>query len=180
MFIRAGIVGRPNVGKSTFFNCLLGRTRALVGDFSGVTRDYKEELLDLKKIQIQLADTAGLKSSLITEQEKTINRHTLDLIDHLDIILFVVDGRMGVTFEDKEIFQLCRRLNKPTILVINKVETSVIEQRFFEEDINFFGLPNIIFVSSEHRLGIENVYNALEDICQENNLETIAKEKNNG
>ena len=72
MFIRAGIVGRPNVGKSTFFNCLLGRTRAIVGDFAGVTRDYKEELLDLKNFQIQLVDTAGLKSSLTSEQEKTI------------------------------------------------------------------------------------------------------------
>ena len=106
MFIRAGIVGRPNVGKSTFFNCLLGRTRAIVGDFAGVTRDYKEELLDLKNFQIQLVDTAGLKSSLISEQDKTINRHTLNLINHLDIILFVVDGRMGVTFEDKEILFL--------------------------------------------------------------------------
>ena len=72
MFIRAGIVGRPNVGKSTFFNCLLGRTRAIVGDFAGVTRDYKEELLDLKDFQIQLVDTAGLKSSLVSEKEKTI------------------------------------------------------------------------------------------------------------
>ena len=99
MFIRAGIVGRPNVGKSTFFNCLLGRTRAIVGDYAGVTRDYKEELLDLKNFQIQLVDTAGLKSSLISEQDRTINRHTLNLINHLDIILFVLDGRMGVTFE---------------------------------------------------------------------------------
>ena len=179
MFIRAGIVGRPNVGKSTFFNCLLGRTRAIVGDFAGVTRDYKEELLDLKNFQIQLVDTAGLKSSLISEQEKTINRHTLNLINHLDIILFVVDGRMGVTFEDKEIFQVCRRLNKPTILVVNKVETSVIEKRFFEEDINFFGLPNIIFVSSEHRLGIEKVFTALEEICQENQLKSFVKEQSN-
>ena len=153
MFIRAGIVGRPNVGKSTFFNCLLGRTRAIVGDFAGVTRDYKEELLDLKNFQIQLVDTAGLKSSLNTEQEKTINGHTLNLINHLDIILFVVDGRMGVTFEDKEIFQVCRKLDKPTILVVNKVETSVIEKRFFEEDINFFGLPNIIFVSRFYCIG---------------------------
>ncbi len=179
MFIRAGIVGRPNVGKSTFFNCLLGRTRAIVGDFAGVTRDYKEELLDLKNFQIQLVDTAGLKSSLITEQEKTINRHTLNLIKHLDILLFVVDGRMGVTFEDKEIFQVCRKLNKPTILVVNKVETSLTEKRFFEEDINFFGLPNIILVSSEHKLGIEKVFSALEDICQENQLESIEKEVSN-
>ncbi|MDC3092916.1 ribosome biogenesis GTPase Der, partial [Paracoccaceae bacterium] len=149
------------------------------GDFAGVTRDYKEELLDLKNFQIQLLDTAGLKSSLISEQEKTINRHTLNLINHLDIILFVVDGRMGVTFEDKEIFQVCRKLDKPTILVVNKVETSVIEKRFFGEDINFFGLPNIIFVSSEHRLGIEKVFTALEDICQENKLESIAKEEFN-
>ena len=111
MLTRAGIVGRPNVGKSTFFNCLLGRSRAIVGDFAGVTRDYKEELLEIKNFQIQLVDTAGLKSSLITEQDKMINRHTLNLIDQLDIILFVIDAREGVTLEDKEIFQVCRKLN---------------------------------------------------------------------
>ena len=55
----------------------------------------------------------------------------------------------------------------------------MIEKRFFEEDTNFFGLPNIIFVSSEHRLGIEKVFTALEDICQENKLESIAKEEAN-
>jgi len=179
LFTRAGIVGRPNVGKSTLFNCLLGRNRAIVGDFAGVTRDYKEELLDLKNFQIQLVDTAGLKSSLITEQEQTINRHTLNLIDQLDIILFVIDGREGVTLEDKEIFQACRKLNKLTILVVNKVETTSIEKRFLQEDVNFFGLINIIFVSSEHRIGVENVLNALVDICQENELELISKEQKN-
>ena len=86
MFIRAGIVGRPNVGKSTFFYCLLGRTRAIVGDFAGVTRDYKEELLDLKNFQIQLVDTAGLKSSLISAQEKTIN--TLNIYSVICVTIF--------------------------------------------------------------------------------------------
>ena len=157
MFTRAGIVGRPNVGKSTLFNCLLGRTRAIVGDFAGVTRDYKEELLELKNFSIQLVDTAGLKSSLNTEQDKMINWHTLNLINQLDIILFVIDGREGITLEDKEIFQICRKLNKFIILVVNKVETAAIEQRFLQEEITFFGLSNAICVSSEHRIGIENV-----------------------
>ena len=133
----------PNVGKSTFFNSLLGRTRAIVGDFEGVTRDYKEELLELKNFQIQLVDTAGLKSSLITSQDKMINSHTLNLINQLDIILFVVDGREGVTIEDKEIFQVCRKLNKLTILIVNKVETIAVEKRFLQEDTKFFGLANI-------------------------------------
>ncbi len=176
LFTRAGIVGRPNVGKSTFFNCLLGRTRAIVGDFAGVTRDYKEEILDLKKFQIQLVDTAGLKSSLITSQDKMINRHTLNLINQLDIILFVIDGREGVTIEDKEIFQVCRKLNKLTILIVNKVETTAIEQRFLHEDTNFFGLPDHICVSSEHRMGIENVIDTLIEICQENDFKTVTKE----
>ena len=179
MFTRAGIVGRPNVGKSTLFNCLLGRTRAIVGDFAGVTRDYKEELLELKNHQIKLIDTAGLKSSLITEQDKIINRHTLNLINRLDVILFVLDGREGITHEDREIFQVCRKLDKLTILVVNKVETIEIEQTFFQEDTSFFGLTNIIFVSSEHRIGIENVINALVDICEKNGLVSIEKENIN-
>ena len=176
MFKRAGIVGRPNVGKSTFFNCLLGRTRAIVGDFAGVTRDYKEELLDLKNFQIQLIDTAGLKSSLITPQDKMINRHTLNLINQLDIILFVLDGREGVTIEDREIFQECRKLNKLTLLIVNKVETTTIEQRFLQEDTNFFGLANLFFVSSEHRIGIENVMSALLDICKENKFNSVPRD----
>ena len=73
-----------------------------------------------------MVDTAGLKSSLISSQDKMINRHTLNLINQLDIILFVVDGREGVTIEDKEIFQVCRKLNKLTILVVNKVETTAV------------------------------------------------------
>ena len=176
MLARAGIVGRPNVGKSTFFNCLLGRTRAIVGDFAGVTRDYKEELLDLRNFQIQLVDTAGLKSSLITAQDKMINGHTLDLIKQLDIILFVIDGREGVTIEDKEIFQVCRKLNKLTIVVVNKVETKTVEQKILEEDIKFFGLAKILYVSSEHKIGIENVINALLEICQENELNFIKED----
>ena len=169
-------MGRPNVGKSTLFNSLLGRTRAIVGDFAGVTRDYKEELLELKSFQIQLVDTAGLKSSLRTSQDKVINRATLNVINQLDIILFVVDGREGITIEDKEIFQVCRKLNKFIILVVNKVETTAVEKRFLQEDTKFFGLPNIICVSSEHRIGIENVSKALVDLCQENELGSIKKE----
>jgi len=176
LFARAGIVGRPNVGKSTFFNCLLGRTRAIVGDFAGVTRDYKEELLDLRNFQIQLVDTAGLKSSLITAQDKMINGHTLDLVKKLDIILFVIDGREGVTIEDKEIFQVCRKLNKLTMLIVNKVETKTVEEKILEEDTNFFGLTKIFYVSSEHRIGIENVINALLDVCQENELNFTKKD----
>ncbi len=176
MFTRAGIVGRPNVGKSTFFNCLLGRTRAIVGDFAGVTRDYKEELLDLKNFQIQLVDTAGLKSTLITAQDKIINKHTLDLINRLDIILFVIDGREGVTIEDKEVFQVCRKLNKVTILIVNKVETKAVEQRILQEDTKFFGLASLICVSSEHRIGIENVVDTLLDICQEKNFNSATND----
>ena len=177
MLTRAGIVGRPNVGKSTFFNCLLGRSRAIVGDFAGVTRDYKEEILDLKNFQIQLVDTAGLKSSPITEQDKMINKHTLNLIDQLDIILFVIDAREGVTLEDREIFQVCRKLNKFTLLVANKVETTLIEESFLKEDTKFFGLEDIFCVSSEHKIGIENVIKTLIDICEEYQFQSIKDER---
>ena len=100
-------------------------------------------------------------------------------IDESDIIIFLVDVSSGITSMDYEISELLRKTKKKVFLVVNKVETSMIEKKFFEEDINFFGLPNIIFVSSEHRLGIEKVFTALEEICQENQLESIVKEQSN-
>ena len=74
---------------------------------------------------------------------------------------------------------MCRKLNKLTILVVNKVETIAIEQTFLQENTSFFGLTNIIFVSSEHRIGIENVINALVDICEKNGLVSLEKENIN-
>ena len=132
--------------------------------------------VEFNNFQIQLIDTAGLKSSLITAQDKIINGHSLDLIKQLDIILFVIDGRDGVTIEDKEIFQICRKLNKLILVIVNKVETKTVEKKILEEDTNFFGLAKIFYVSSEHKIGIENVINALLEICQENELNFIKED----
>lgn len=177
MFIRAGIVGRPNVGKSTLFNCLIGRSRAIVGNYAGVTRDYKEELLDLKNYKIKLFDTAGLRSSFSNIQDITINQHTIDIMNEFHIILFVIDGREGITLEDKELYQNCRKLNKPTVVIVNKVDIPSIEQNYSQE-VYYFGIHDIISVSSEHRIGIDNLTKTLEDFCDK--IQFKFKEKNYG
>ncbi|MDC3068014.1 ribosome biogenesis GTPase Der [Paracoccaceae bacterium] len=176
MFIRAGIIGRPNVGKSTLFNSLVGGSRALVGNFAGVTRDYKEEVLDLRDYKLILTDTAGLKSSLVNDQEKKLNSYTKDLIDTLDIILFIIDGREGVTIEDKEIFYYVRKLNKPTVLVVNKVETKLVEQNC-TKDIYSFGLKEPIYVSGEHKIGLDTLLNVLKEYCDKVDEQGLRKEK---
>ena len=82
-----------------------------------------------------------------------------------------------MTLEDREIFQVCRKLNKFTLLVANKVETTLIEERFLQEDTKFFGLEDIFCVSSEHKIGIENVIKTLIDICEENQFQSIKDER---
>ena len=148
---------------------MIGHAKAIVGDLAGVTRDYKEELLELKSVQVQLIDTAGLKSTPVKAQDKKIIENTLKIIRRIDIILFVVDGRVGVTLEDKELFQYCRKLNKPTLLIINKVETPKIEKNALE-DTHYFGSVNVIYVSAEHRLGLQNLMSTLEKVCNENDF----------
>lgn len=111
------ILGRPNVGKSSLLNALLGSSRAIVTDLPGTTRDTIEEQIDLDGLRVRLIDTAGLRhSSDLVEQEGV--RRSRDKIAEADLVLLVIDGHQGVVDEDLAVLEACG--DKTALLVINK------------------------------------------------------------
>lgn len=151
------IVGRPNVGKSTLFNRLVGERRAIVEDQPGTTRDRVYGVSDWGGIEFTVVDTAGLQD--IDEAELSshaeIAKHTREqartAIDEADVIVFMVDTKMGLTAGDHEVADLLRRTDKPTILVANKADSS--SRRELAYDFYELGLGEPIPVSSYHGSG---------------------------
>ncbi len=146
------VIGRPNVGKSTFFNRLAGRRISIVEDTPGVTRDRIYTEVEWLNHRFSLIDTGGLEpstSELIPVQMK----YQAELaIETADVIIFLVDGRAGLTAQDREIADLLRKNHKPILLVINKVDTHVHSEHYY--DFYELGLGDPIEISSEMAYGI--------------------------
>jgi GTPase len=117
------ILGRPNVGKSTLFNRLVGQKIALVDDFPGVTRDRREGEGRLGGLRFRLFDTAGLDEAKKGTLEARMSAQSEQAARDADVILFVMDARAGVTPTDREFAARIRKLNKPVIMVGNKAES---------------------------------------------------------
>ena len=144
------IVGRPNVGKSTLFNRLLGRRKAIVHDRPGVTRDRIVDIAELELDRhIQLIDTGGLVPG---DDPLGLNQQVLIAVEESDLVLFVVDGKDGLVGADETVWDELRRYGKPTILVINKGDTRAAQESFYE----FFtlGIEPHVLLSAEHNQGI--------------------------
>jgi GTP-binding protein len=126
------IVGRPNVGKSTLFNRLVGKRSAIVEDTPGVTRDriYGDVVWNGKSFS--LIDTGGFVPGSEDEMEKAIREQAMIAVDEADVIVFVCDGRDGVTPFDMDIARILRNSHKPIVLVINKCDNSVQQGYAFE------------------------------------------------
>src|SRR3954464_2230854 len=124
------IVGRPNVGKSTLFNRLLGRRQAIVHDLPGVTRARITGLAEMDDDRpVQLVDTGGLVPG---DDPLGLNRQVLLAVEESDLLLLVVDGREGLVGGDEAVWQRLRSLGKPAILVVNKGDTVQARARFPE------------------------------------------------
>lgn len=156
------IVGRPNVGKSTLFNQILGRRRAIVGDEPGITRDRIEGEAAYHGRRFRIVDTGGLiphSSEVIAAEIFKQARVALDEAAH---IILVVDGRSGVTVADRELAQLLRRLGKPLTVAVNKIDSpsrEPVSNEFYE-----LGVPDVFPISAEHRLGLDEL---LEHVTRE-------------
>jgi len=163
------IVGRPNVGKSTFFNRLIQRREAIVDAVSGVTRDRHYGKSDWNGKEFSLIDTGGyvLGSDDIFEQE--IDKQVELAIDEADAIIFMVDVESGVTGMDEDVAKLLRRVDKPVFLAINKVDNA----KRAEDAVEFYalGLGDYFTLSSINGSGTGELLDALVEVLPEQDTE---------
>lgn len=159
MSITVAILGRPNVGKSTLFNRLVGQKIALVDDTPGVTRDRREGDASLFGFDFRVIDTAGLEERFDASLEGRMRAQTERALDDADLALLVVDARAGLTPLDEHFANWLRRADKPVALVANKCEGRQIETGLGEAYA--LGLGDPIPISAEHGLGMSDLFDAI-------------------
>lgn len=153
------IVGRPNVGKSTLFNRLVGTRKAIVEDIAGVTRDRLYETTDWSGRDFIVIDTGGIRFGEGDIFTREVKLQAELAIEEADVILMVVDTRDGITHEDEQVANMLRRSNKPVVLAANKVEDFKKQMEYYE----FFnlGLGDPIPVSAMHGLNVNDLLDAV-------------------
>lgn len=160
--LSVAIIGRPNVGKSTLFNRLVGKKLAIVHDKPGVTRDRKMSPAKLRDMELQLIDTAGYEYSTTDNMESRMWKQTQMAIKEADVCLFLFDARSGLQPYDELFADLVRQTHKTVILLANKCEGKKQEDSIYEA--YKLGLGEPIPFSAEHGLGFEDLYDALAEI----------------
>ncbi|MBM7581767.1 GTP-binding protein [Caldicoprobacter guelmensis] len=146
------VVGRPNVGKSTFFNQIVGKRISIVDDQPGVTRDRIYADAEWLNRKFTLVDTGGLDPESDDELLVQIRRQVEIAIDTADVIIFLVDGQVGVTPADQQIANLLRKTRKPVVLAVNKIDN--FEDEPMVGDFFSLGLGEPIGISATHKRGI--------------------------
>ncbi|HOC45105.1 MAG TPA: ribosome biogenesis GTPase Der [Syntrophorhabdaceae bacterium] len=154
------IVGRPNVGKSTFFNRVIGYRKAITEDTPGVTRDRNYGTFEMSGRNYLLVDTGGFSSSQEDGFSKLIMRQIEASLEESDAVIFLLDGKEGLMPADRDIARMLRKVHKPVFYVINKVDSKKREDALVE----FFelGADKFYSVSAEHGLGMGDL---LDDMC---------------
>jgi GTP-binding protein len=166
---KVAIVGRPNVGKSTLFNRLVGRKIALVDDQPGVTRDRREGDARLGRLAFTVVDTAGLEEGDPASLSGRMRKQTEAALADCDAVLFVIDARAGVTAADRHFAQLLRRVDRPILLLANKAEGAAGREGVL--DAYELGLGEPIAISAEHGDGTADLHEALAAVLPEKGAE---------
>ena len=159
MNFTVAIVGRPNVGKSTLFNRLVGKKLALVDDTPGVTRDRRPGEAKLVDLRFTIIDTAGLEQSGPETLQGRMWAQTEAAIDEADVTLFVVDAKYGLTPADETLAEMLRRRGKPVVLVANKSEAKGSDGGYY--DAFTLGLGEPVAISAEHGQGMLDMRDAI-------------------
>ena len=156
------LVGRPNVGKSTLFNRLVGKKLALVDDRPGVTRDRREGEAKIGDLRFTVIDTAGLEEAASGSLTARMRAQTEQAIADAHLVLFLIDARAGLTPDDKFFAEIVRRSGKPVCIAANKAEGKVGLQGAYEAFELGFGDP--LPISAEHGEGLADLYAALREV----------------
>ncbi|MCB1444459.1 MAG: ribosome biogenesis GTPase Der [Rhizobiaceae bacterium] len=159
MTFTVAIVGRPNVGKSTLFNRLVGKKLALVDDLPGVTRDRRPGDARLVDLRFRIIDTAGLEEADEDSLQGRMRAQTEAAIDEADLSLFLVDAKSGLTPLDNTLAEMLRRRDKPVVLVANKSEARGSDAGFY--DAYSLGLGEPCPISAEHGQGMIDLRDAI-------------------
>ena len=146
------VVGRPNVGKSTFFNKIAGRRISIVEDTPGVTRDRIYADCEWLNYKFTLIDTGGIEPKTDDILLKQMRRQAEIAIDTCDVILFFTDGRTGMTADDEDVATMLRKSRKPVILVVNKVDHQGMNDNIY--DFYALGLGDPFPISATKMLGL--------------------------
>jgi GTP-binding protein len=159
MSLKLAIIGRPNVGKSTLFNRLVGRKLALVDDTPGVTRDRRVHAARLYDLRFEVIDTAGLEDAAAASLEGRMRAQTETAIDEADAILFLIDSKVGLMPDDRTFADVVRRTGKPVVLVASKAEARGAQAGMLEAWE--LGLGEPVPISAEHGEGMPDLREAI-------------------
>ena len=169
------IVGRPNVGKSTLFNRLVGKKLALVDDRPGVTRDRREGEARLLGLEFRVIDTAGYEDEDVQTLPGRMRKQTEAAVADADVALFLIDAREGVTPLDSEIARWLRAADTPVVIVANKAESRAGEAGVL--DAYRLGLGDPVAISAEHGEGVADLFNALLPLVEREEVEKEEREE---
>ena len=156
------IVGRPNVGKSTLFNRLLGQRKAIVEDFPGVTRDRHYAEVNRFERPFLLIDTGGFEPASDDRLLIQMREQSQLAVEEADIIFFLMDAREGLTPSDEEVAKMLRRIEKPVFYLVNKVDGD--KQEAAANEFYGLGIEKFYCVSAEHGRGINDLIGDLEEL----------------
>jgi GTP-binding protein len=156
---RVAIVGRPNVGKSTLFNRLCGRRKAIVGDEPGITRDRIHQTVAWQDRRFELVDTGGMIPQLTEGISAKVREQVEQAVAESDLLLLVVDGRAGITPLDEHLLPVLRKSGKILWVVVNKVDTPATEP--LAAPFYAFGAQEVFPLSAEHNRGVQSLMDAI-------------------
>ena len=183
--LRVGIIGKPNAGKSTFFNKLLQAERSLVDKSAGTTRDSISHKLDINKAEVILTDTAGIKrkSKLNDQIDNLITRESINTLKNVDGVVFLIDVHQSISDQDLQIISLCLTSGKPIVIGLNKSENlSKSDKLILKKEINrrlsFASHLESKFISAKKNIGTKALVRGLIKIIKNSRNKISKKELN--
>jgi len=157
---RVVLVGRTNVGKSTLFNRLSSQVKSITYDYHGVTRDFLKDVIEWQGRSFELLDTGGIAlKPLLDDVAERARLKALGLIEEADLVLFVCDGKAGLTTDDRALSKMLHKTGKNVILVVNKIDAQIAQEQQYE--FERLGHKPVYAISAQHGRGVADLLEAI-------------------